>query len=323
MIGVLLLTFVSAFVIFALIMIAGGSGASRDEKKTLAVLQAALATEKATGGDQVGDIRKAELFSQVSFINRLLLQVEIAPRLRIYLYQANLKWTVGTLLLMCACSGAIAYLLLYMRMRQVLVAIVAGIIASLLPILFVRQKRARRFHKFEEGLPEATDMIVNALRAGHSLVSALGLVATEAPDPVGGEFRICFEEQNFGLELRTAMANLIARVPIQDLRIIIAAILIQKESGGNLAEVLEKSSEVIRERFRLKRQVSVFTAQGRMTGWILTFLPVILGIALWFIAPDNISLLWRRDIGIKLLYGSGIMIVLGALIIQKIVNIDV
>ena len=287
------------------------------------LLLTALATEKATGGDQVGDIRKAELFSQVSFINRLLLQVEIAPRLRSYLYQANLKWTVGTLLLMCACSGAIAYLLLYMRMRQVLVAIVAGIIASLLPILFVRQKRARRFHKFEEGLPEATDMIVNALRAGHSLVSALGLVATEAPDPVGGEFRICFEEQNFGLELRTAMANLIARVPIQDLRIIIAAILIQKESGGNLAEVLEKSSEVIRERFRLKRQVSVFTAQGRMTGWILTFLPVILGIALWFIAPDNISLLWRRDIGIKLLYGSGIMIVLGALIIQKIVNIDV
>ena len=119
------------------------------------------------------------------------------------------------------------------------------------------------------------------------------------------------------------MSNLVARVPIQDLRIIVAAILIQKESGGNLAEVLEKTSEVIRERFRLKRQVSVFTAQGRMTGWILTFLPVILGVALWFIAPDNISLLWKRDIGIKLLYGSVIMILLGGFIIQKIVNIDV
>jgi len=323
MVSVLVLTFICVFVIFALIMIAGGVGSSRDEKKTLAVLQAALATEKTGSGDQMLDIRKAELFSRVSIINRWLLQLEIAPRLRSYLYQANLKWTVGTLLLMCACSGAIAYLLIYLRMRQPFVAVVAGLIATLLPLLFVRQKRARRFHKFEEGLPEATDMIVNALRAGHSLVSALGLVATEAPEPVGGEFRICFDEQNFGLELRTAMSNLVARVPIQDLRIIVAAILIQKESGGNLAEVLEKTSEVIRERFRLKRQVSVFTAQGRMTGWILTFLPVILGVALWFIAPDNISLLWKRDIGIKLLYGSVIMILLGGFIIQKIVNIDV
>ena len=323
MLGALVITFVCVFAIFVLIMVAGGVGSSRDEKRTLAVLRAALATEKSGQSDQMLDIRKAELFSRVSIINRWLLQLEIAPRLRSYLYQANLRWTVGTLLLMSGCSGVLVYLVFYFRMRQSLIALVAGLIATTLPMLFVRQKRARRFHKFEEGLPEATDMIVNALRAGHSLVSALGLVATEAPEPVGGEFRICFDEQNFGLELRTAMANLISRVPLQDLRIIVAAILIQKESGGNLAEVLEKTAEVIRERFRLKRQVSVFTAQGRLTGWILTFLPIILGIALWFIAPDNISLLWKRDIGVKLLYASVIMITLGGLIIQKIVNIDV
>ena len=141
-------------------------------------------------------------------------------------------------------------------------------------------KRSKRFNKFEQGLPEALDLMVSALRAGHSLVAALGLVAQESPDPIGGEFRICFDEQNYGLELRTAMDNLVARVPLQDLRIVTTAILIQKESGGNLAEVLDKTAYVIRERFRLKRQVRVHTAQGRLTGWILSFLPIVLGIAL-------------------------------------------
>ena len=119
--------------------------------------------------------------------------------------------------------------------------------------------------------------MVSALRAGNSLVSALRLVAFESPDPVGTEFRICFDEQNYGLELRTAMENLVTRVPLQDLRIVVTAILIQKESGGNLAEVLDKASYLIRERFRLRRQVRVHTAQGRLTGWILSFLPLVLG----------------------------------------------
>jgi tight adherence protein B len=319
----LVLVFGSVFLVFALIMIAGGSGAAREDKKTLAVLNAALATDRADRADQMIDVRKAELFSAVPLINRWLLKIELAPRLRSMLYQANLKWTVGTLLLMCGCSCVIPAYLVYLRLRLPGVAAIVGAVCFFLPLLFVRQKRAHRFGKFEQELPEASDMMVNALRAGHSLVSALGLVANEAAEPVGSEFRICFEEQNYGLELRTAMANLVARVPLQDLRIMVAAILIQKESGGNLAEVLEKTSELIRERFRLKRQVQTFTAQGRMTGWILTFLPIILGFALYLIAPDNISLLWKRDIGIKMLYGSVIMIILGAVIIQKIVNIDI
>ena len=136
--------------------------------------------------------------------------------------------------------------------------------------------------------------MVSALRVGHSLNAALSLVTRECPDPVGGEFRICYEEQNYGLELRTAMDNLITRVPLQDLKIVTTAILIQKESGGNLAEVLDKTSHVIRERFRLKRQVATHTAQGRLTGWILSALPVVLGVALYFVNPDTMSLLWKR-----------------------------
>ena len=155
-------------------------------------------------------------------------------------------------------------------------------------------KRAKRFAKFEQGLPEALDLMVSALRAGHSLIAALGLVSRECPDPIGTEFKICFEEQNYGLEMKTAIDNLLTRVPLQDLRIVATAIMIQKESGGNLAEVLDKTSHVIRERFRLKRQVRTHTAQGRLTGMILTLLPVCLGIALYFVNPDLMSMLWTR-----------------------------
>jgi tight adherence protein B len=187
----------------------------------------------------------------------------------------------------------------------------------------VLHKRRLRFDKFEQELPEALDMMVSAMRAGNSLVAALSLVAAESPSPIGPEFRICFDEQNYGLELRTAMNNLLTRVPLQDLRIVVTAILIQKESGGNLAEVLDKTAYVIRERYRLKRQVRVHTAQGRLTGWILSFLPIALGIALYMVNPDSMSLLWKRSIGIKLLYTSAGLTMMGAAVIRKIVNMDV
>jgi tight adherence protein B len=151
----------------------------------------------------------------------------------------------------------------------------------------------------------------------------MGLVARECPAPVGVEFKSTFEEQNYGLELKTALDNMLNRVPIQDLRIVCTAIMIQKESGGNLAEVLDKTAHVIRERFRLKRQIMTHTAQGRMTGWILTALPIFLGVALYFLAPSMMSLLWTRPLGIRMIWAAGIMIVIGGFIINQIVNMDV
>jgi tight adherence protein B len=177
--------------------------------------------------------------------------------------------------------------------------------------------------QFEKGLPEALELMVSGLRAGHSLLAAMALVARECADPVGLEFKICFEEQNYGLEMTRALDNLLLRVPLQDMKITATAILIQKESGGNLAEVLDKTSHVIRERFRLKRQIQVHTAQGRLTGWILTLLPVVLGIAIYFVDPGMISILWHRDIGIKMLWGAAGMTALGGFVINKIVDIDV
>ncbi len=195
--------------------------------------------------------------------------------------------------------------------------------ACCVPIGFVLFKRSRRFGKFEKDLPEALDLMVSALRAGHSLVAAMGLVARECPDPVGTEFKICFEEQNYGLEMKTALDNLIDRVPLQDLKIVSTAIMIQKESGGNLAEVLDKTAYVIRERFRLKRQIQVHTAQGRMTGVILTLLPVVLGVGIYFVDPGMISVLWHRHIGIEMLEGAVVMIAIGGFVINRIVDIDV
>jgi len=165
--------------------------------------------------------------------------------------------------------------------------------------------------------------MVSGLRAGHSLIAAMGLVGREVPDPVGGEFKACFEEQNYGLELKSAIENLIDRVPLQDMRIVATAIMIQKESGGNLAEVLDKTSYVIRERFRLKREIRTHTAQGRLTGWILSLLPVVLGIALFFVNPQMMSILWTRPIGVDLLWASAAMTVVGGLIIRHIVNMEV
>ncbi|MHB8389058.1 MAG: type II secretion system F family protein [Acidobacteriaceae bacterium] len=323
MLLLLVLVFIGVFIVLSLVLVASGVGASEQTKQTLAVLQSALAFEQSRSGDPIVDIRKSELLSAVPWVNRWLLKIEVAPRLRGLLYQANVKWTAGGLLLMSAACFAFPAYLIYLRTGNVIFAILIGLFVGGTPIFYVLHKRRQRFNKFEQELPEALDLMVSALRAGHSLVGALGLVAHESPDPIGAEFRICFEEQNYGLDLRTAMSNLLIRVPLQDLRIVVTAILIQKESGGNLAEVLDKTAYVIRERYRLKRQVRVHTAQGRLTGWILSFLPIVLGIGLYLVNPDAMSLLWKRPIGVKLLYTAAGMTIAGALVIRKIVNMDV
>ena len=323
MLTLLLLVFFAVFTVAALLLTASRSGASRQTEQTLTVLQAALATSKVAQADQVVDIRKEELFSTLPLFNRWLLKLELAPRLRTLLYQADLNWTTGGLLLMSATCFVISAYLIYLRTGTAIFSMLIGILLGAAPFVYVLHKRTQRFNKFEQELPETLDLMVSALRAGHSLVSALDLAASESPDPIGTELRICFDEQNYGLELKTAMSNLAARVPLQDLKIVITAIMVQKESGGNLAEVFDKAAYVIRERFRLKRQVRVHTAQGRLTGWILSFLPVVLGIGLYLINPESMSLLWTRAIGIKLLYLSGTMTIIGALIIRKIVRMDV
>ena len=320
---IVILVFAGVFSVVALLMVASGTGASQQAKKVLATLDSALATESQETRDQIVNLRKTELLSSIPWINRKLLNFDLAPRLRTLLYQANLNWTAGGLMVMCASLFILPAYIFYWKFNRLPIALLIGAALGAAPIGWVYFKRGKRFRQFTEGLPEALDLMVSALKAGHSLIAAMGLVARECPDPVGTEIRICFDEQNYGLELKTAMDNMTTRVPLQDLRIVSTAIMIQKESGGNLAEVLDKTSHVIRERFRLKRQVMVHTAQGRMTGVVLTLLPMGLGCALYMVNPEMVSLLWTRDIGVKLLWAAGIMTIIGGLIIKKIVDMDV
>jgi len=323
MLLVLILVFVGVFVVCTLLLMAGGTGASQQAEQAIANLDAALASGRIHSRDQIVDIRKNEILSTIPIINRWLMRLELAPRLTILLYQSGLKWTAGALLLMSVACFAIPAYLVYLRSGAFLIGLIVGIPVGFLPLAFVYHRRGKRFDQIEQQLPEALDLMVSSIRAGHSLVAALRLVAYESPEPIGGEFRICFDEQNYGLELRTAMENLVNRVPLQDLRIVVTAILIQKESGGNLAEVLDKASYLIRERFRLRKQVRVHTAQGRMTGWVLTILPAALGVLLYLMNPETMSLLWTRPMGVKLLYAWVVMTLTGALVIRKIVNMKV
>ncbi len=320
----IVLIFVAAFAVIAPVLIYwSGAGKAASNKKVIAALNTALGEERKETGAPVIDVRRNEVFSSIPWLNDLLANVQVIPRLQKILNQAELKWTPGALLLMCFASFAVCGYVVYWRTNSFLLGLLLGPVAGVGPLVFVLFKRGKRFKKFEEGLPDALDLITSALRVGHSFNSAMSLVARECADPVGSEFRTCFEEQNYGLELRTSLENFTSRIPLQDLKIVVTAILIQRESGGNLAEVLEKTAYVIRQRFRLKRQVMTHTAQGRLTGWILTILPVALGVGLYIINHDTESLLWKRDIGIKLMFLAGGMLTVGTLIIQKIVRMEV
>ena len=318
------LVFVGVFVVIALPLIGRTLSPSRSARQAVATLDSALKLEsRGKPADQDMNLRKSEVLSSIPWLNKKLLQFELTPYLRRMLAQAALNWSAGRLLVMTAAAFVLPAYVLFLYFQSYLVSLGAGLVLGAVPMGIVLYKRRRRMNQFEKGLPEALELMVSGLRAGHSLLAAMALVARECADPVGLEFKICFEEQNYGLEMTRALDNLILRVPIQDMKITATAILIQKESGGNLAEVLDKTAYVIRERFRLKRQIMVHTAQGRLTGIILSLLPVVLGIAIYFVDPGMISILWHREIGIKLLWAAVGMTLLGGFVIHHIVDIDV
>jgi tight adherence protein B len=320
---IIAIVFLGAFGVTALVVSALTAGASQHSKQVHATLDSALAAESPETNDLLVNLRKSDSLSSIPWLNQQLHQFELAPRLHALLSQADLKWSAGGLL---SGSGAIFVFvgyLAYLRFDSFPLALILGLSLGAAPFGWVFYKRSSRLGKFEEGLPEALDLMVSALRAGHSLVAAMGSMARECADPIGCEFRTCFEEQNFGLDLKTALDNLLVRIPLQDLRVFATAILIQRESGGNLAEVLDKTSYVIRERFRLKRQVRTHTAQGRLTGWILTFLPIVLGFLLYLVNPELMRIMWTTPLGRKLLWIAVSMIAVGGFVINQIVNIDI
>jgi tight adherence protein B len=318
------LVFIAVFAVSApLLILSTGAHKVSQKEKVVAALDSAIGQSPLPKKHDPLKFRKSELVSAIPWLNKHLEKLYIIPRLRALLLQANVKWTPGAVILMCAAAFAIpAYLLSAYAHFGGRYASAAFILGGA-PVGYILMKRRQRFGKFEEGLPEALDLMVNGLRAGHSLSAAIGLVTRECPDPIGAEFRIAYDEQNFGLDLRSSLDNLVNRVPIPDMKIAVTAIIIQRESGGNLAEVLEKTSHMIRQRFKLKRQIRVLTASGRLTGWILTLMPIVLGIGLYILNPAGMSVLWTTEMGRHMLIYAACSIIVGSVAIQKIVRMKV
>jgi tight adherence protein B len=239
------------------------------------------------------------------------------------LQQAQVSWSVPTLVLISV-GTAVAFGIAFLTItRSLLVALPLAMIGAALPTLYVRWKKNRRLGLFEELLPEAIDLVGRALRAGHPLSSGFKMAADDGPEPVASELRRVFEEQRFGLPLQDSLLGMADRINLVDVRILVTAILIQREVGGNLAEILDNLAGVVRARFTIRRQIKVYTAQGRMTGYLLALLPFMLFALLYMINPEYMSVLFTDPIG-KILVGVAlVMQMAGFFWIRKIVNIEI
>jgi tight adherence protein B len=199
----------------------------------------------------------------------------------------------------------------------------AAVVGGMLPVAWLRHKRSARLKRFEEQFPEALDLLSRAIRAGHAFQTAMGMCADELPAPVGAEFRKSFDQQNFGLPLKDTLNEMTERVPILDVKFFVTAVLIQRETGGNLAEILDNLAHVVRERFKILRQVRVHTAHGRFTGYVLMALPAALGVVLNFINPEHMDLLFKERMGQMMIFGAIVMQTIGYIWIRKVIKIEV
>jgi tight adherence protein B len=256
-------------------------------------------------------------------LDRAFGQTARGNALAAWIEQSGTKASLSAVLLIAIVSGLLIGFVVAMFMRTPLAMLGGFALGAALPFIVLRVKRKRRLNAFEEQFPEALDLISRALKAGHAFATGLKMVADEMAEPVGPEFRKTFDEQNFGLPLKDALENLTMRMPSLDVRFFSTAVLIQRETGGNLSEILENLAHVVRERFKILRQVRVYTAHGRLTGYVLLALPAFLSIALMFINPEHMNLLFRERMGQMMLLGAIVMQTFGFLWIQQIVKIEV
>ena len=266
-------------------------------------------------------ILKQRRFSRHEVADRLLRRVAFVHRLDQLLIQSGTKWSVEYFLMWTGLA-LLAGILLGLHWPAALRAGVS-IVFALVPLMLVRRARARRLTHIEEQLPEAADFIARALRAGHSFTNVLQIVGNELSEPLSGEFRIAREEINYGVPMSEALHNMAARIPLTDLRYLIIAVLIQRETGGNLAEILGNISHIIRGRLKLAAQVRVLSAEGRMSAWILGLLPFSVAGVMVLLNPEYIKILWTDPSGIRLLWYALVMIVVGVLWLRKVIRIRI
>jgi len=279
--------------------------------------------EEATPVGKVKALLKSSHEGPLPALDRMFGASDRGSSLGRWIDQSGVKTSISSVLVTAAICGVVVAVIGSMFVRQFWILPVGALVGCSLPFLVLKVKRSRRMHAFEEQFPEALDLISRALKAGHAFATGLKMAADELPEPVGPEFRKTFDEQNFGLPLKDALENLTLRIPVLDVRFFATAVLIQRETGGNLSEILENLAHVVRERFKILRQVRVYTAHGRLTGYVLLALPAVLCIALSFINPDHMNLLFRERMGQTLLMIALGMQTAGYFWIRQVVKIEV
>ena len=275
------------------------------------------------GVQEAGNLVLQVKHGTLPIIDRVLTGSNAGGKLKRMIEQSGMETTPSTIVVACLVGAGVGWVVASLFTTQWFAPPMAAFAGFILPIAFVKRKASGRIRKFEEQFPEALDLLSRAIRAGHAFQTAMGMVADELPDPVGPEFKKTFDQQNYGLPLKEALNELADRIGLLDVRFFVTAILIQRDTGGNLSEILDNLAHVIRERFKILRQVRVYTAHGRLTGYVLLALPVFLMIALAFINPDHMNLLFREHIGHMLLGAAAIMQVVGYFWIRHVVKIEV
>jgi tight adherence protein B len=309
------------FMVYALYLI---TSRSSDAKRALLKERLADAIRSsAHSTDEDVQLARQELMSEIPWVNRMLLRMQVTSRLKEIIDQADSQITVMRLVLFSLTAGVLAFLAVTMLSPSLLMALFFGVVATALPFFHILSKRRKRLNKFLQLLPDALDLMSRGLSAGHAFTEALQMVASEMPEPISMEFRKTYEEQNLGLSLKLALENLVQRVPLLDLRMCVTAVMIQRETGGNLSELLEKVAHTIRERFRIMEDLKTMTLSSRWSAWLLCGLPIFLAVYVTVMNPGYMDVMWRDQRGHWLLAIAGIMQVLGMLMVQKIMKIRI
>lgn len=268
-------------------------------------------------------ILKQRALSESSGLERWLLMLPRVHQLDRSLVQSGATLSVADFVGLTVMAAGLGFLGTMLLARSFPLALVAAAVGALLPAMYVSSLRSKRMVKIETQLPDAIDLMARAMRAGHAFPTALQMVGEEMSEPVGSEFRVLFDEINYGVEMRDALQNLLSRVPSTDLRYFVVAVLIQRETGGNLAELLDNISAIIRGRLKLMGEVRTLSAEGRLSAWILCLLPFGVGLVIHTSSPGFLEVLWTDPLGVKLVYGALIMMVLGVWWMRRIIQIRV
>jgi tight adherence protein B len=297
-------------------------GASKIQKKIDRRVVAIVTSGAHLSSDEahVQQLLKLDPVARFAWLNALIQKYHVSRILKVRIVQANIKTTPAILLVTSFGLALIGFVGVSLFVDIIALQLAIAALLGYLPIGLLSFKRSRRITAFNAALPDAIDMMGRALRAGHSMTASINIVAEQSLEPVRSEFGEVFKQQNFGLPLRDAMTQMLDRVPSQDLRVLVTGMLVQKETGGNLAEILDRTANTIRERLKIHGEIKTHTAQGRMTGWILCMLPIVMLVVINMINPGYSDMLINTPTGKMLSYLGIFLLITGGVIIRQIIN---